>query len=58
MMELGFIEALKAGITERLGIDCGDPRLPMLPLSPDQRAEMVSRMRELGVMDIKQRATS
>ncbi|MBT6205502.1 MAG: dihydrodipicolinate synthase family protein [Alphaproteobacteria bacterium] len=58
MMEFGFIEALKAGITERLGIDCGNPRLPMLPLSADQRAEMIGRMRELSVMDVEQRAAS
>ncbi len=58
MMEFGFIEALKAAITERLGIDCGDPRLPMLPLEPEQRAAMIGRMRNLGVMDEEQRAAS
>jgi 4-hydroxy-tetrahydrodipicolinate synthase len=58
MMEFGFIEALKAAITERLGIDCGDPRLPMLPLEPEQRAAMIAGMRKLGVMDEKQPAAS
>jgi dihydrodipicolinate synthase/N-acetylneuraminate lyase len=40
---------LKAMLTERLGIDCGDPRLPTLPLTSEQREKVISRAAALGV---------
>ena len=29
LIELGYLQALKFLVGERLGIDCGDPRLPI-----------------------------
>lgn len=47
--DLGFHGVLKAMISERLGIDCGDPRLPTLPLTPELREEVIRRAEALGV---------
>jgi 4-hydroxy-tetrahydrodipicolinate synthase len=47
--EFGMHGVLKALLTERLGIDCGDPRLPTLPLTPQQREEVISRAAAIGV---------
>ncbi len=45
----GIHATAKAVLSERLGIDCGDPRLPGLPLTPQQRAEILRRASELGL---------
>ena len=47
--DLGFHGVLKAMISERLGIDCGEARLPTLPLTPELREEVVSRAAALGI---------
>ena len=47
--EFGMHGVLKAMIGERLGIDCGDPRLPTPPLTPEVRREVISRAEALGV---------
>jgi len=47
--EFGMHGVLKAMLTERLGIDCGDPRLPTLPLTSEQREKVISRAAALGV---------
>jgi N-acetylneuraminate lyase len=40
----------KAVLSERLGIDCGDPILPGLPLAADQRASLMRRVTEMGLI--------
>ena len=47
--QFGLQQTVKAVLSERLGIDCGDPRPPGLPLTPDQRASLLSRAAELGL---------
>lgn len=47
--EFGMHAVLKAIISERLGIDCGEPRRPTLPLTVEQRQEVISRANSLGV---------
>ena len=38
--------------SERLGIDCGDPRPPGLPLTPEQRVYVLRRAAELGLSTV------
>jgi dihydrodipicolinate synthase/N-acetylneuraminate lyase len=45
----GFHAISKAVLSERLGIDCGDPRPPGLPLTREQRAIVLTRAAELGL---------
>ena len=51
ILEFGFLNALKAAIGIRLGIDCGDPRAPQLPLSAGQRDALAQRMQTLGILE-------
>lgn len=46
-LEFGFHAAMKAALSERLGVDCGGPRPPQLPLTPRQRAELRKKVAEL-----------
>ncbi|MFH1567601.1 MAG: dihydrodipicolinate synthase family protein [Gemmatimonadota bacterium] len=41
--------ALKALLSHRLGLECGAPRRPALPLSPEQRSQLAARADELGL---------
>ena len=43
----GFHAMIKAAIGMRLGIDCGDPRLPALPLNKEQRQALERIVGEL-----------
>ena len=47
--QFGLHATAKAVISERLGIDCGDPRAPGQPLSAEQRAALMKRVEELGL---------
>ena len=47
--EMTFLSTIKVILSERLGIDCGEPRPPSLPLSPEQRAYALKRAAELGL---------
>ena len=47
--QFGLHATAKAVISERLGIDCGDPRAPGQPLNPEQRAALMKRVEELGL---------
>ena len=39
----GYHASMKAVLSHRLGINCGAPRLPALPLTPEQRQDLVAR---------------
>ena len=45
----GFHAMVKAVLSERLGIDCGNPRPPASPLTPAQRRALANRLEELGL---------
>ena len=47
--QFGLHATTKAVLSERLGIDCGDPRPPGLPLTKEQRAQVLKRAAELGL---------
>ncbi len=47
--QFGLHATAKAVISERLGIDCGEPRAPGQPLTPEQRAALMKRVQELGL---------
>ena len=47
--EFGLHNATKELLSERLGIDCGDPRPPGLPLTTERRASLMDRAAELGL---------
>ena len=49
MIEFGNPSTPKAVLGERLGVDCGDPRLPLLPMTPEQRAECLRKAAEMGL---------
>jgi dihydrodipicolinate synthase/N-acetylneuraminate lyase len=49
LAELGsFHQVLKAGLSERLGVDCGAPRAPGPPMDPENRKELRRRLIEMG----------
>lgn len=45
-----FHAIAKAVIGARLGIDCGDPRPPSQPLTAGERAELMGKIAELGLV--------
>ena len=45
----GFPSTIKAVLSERIGIDCGDPRPPGRALTPTERAELLAEAAELGL---------
>jgi N-acetylneuraminate lyase len=47
MIEVGFGGALKAVLSDLLGIDMGKPRLPALPLSDDKRSALRAKLQSL-----------
>ena len=49
VMEFGNPATPKAVLSERLGIDCGDPRPPGRPLTEEQRASLLRKAAELGL---------
>ena len=49
VVENGFHGNLKALLSERLGIDCGAPRLPGTAPSEEQRARIVAAAAEMGI---------
>ena len=46
---IGLHAGTKAILSERLGIDCGAPRPPGQPITPEQRTMMRQRLNELGI---------
>ena len=52
MNKFGLHATVKAAISERLGIDCGAPRPPGQPLSPQDRAEVVRTLAALGISSV------
>ena len=49
MIEFGNPSTPKAVLGERLGVYCGDPRLPLLPMTAEQRAECLRKAAEMGL---------
>lgn len=49
----GYIASMKALISEKLGIDCGDPRPPQRPLTRDESAFVIRTATALGMMEIE-----
>ena len=47
-----WIAVLKAVLSERLGINCGDARPPGLPLTAEQRARLSKHVVELGLAKV------
>ncbi len=47
-----FPSSVKAMISERLGIDCGSGRLPLQPLSREERGEIARGMAERGLVKV------
>lgn len=44
-----FFGIMKAVLSHRIGVDCGDPRLPAGPLSPEQKVQIVQLAEDLGL---------
>ena len=49
----GYIASMKALISEKLGIDCGDPRPPQRPLTSEESAFVIRTAAALGMMEIE-----
>ena len=47
---VAFHSAFKTIIKERLGIDCGGARRPLLDLTEEQQQDLLNRTRELGLL--------
>jgi dihydrodipicolinate synthase/N-acetylneuraminate lyase len=47
--QFGLHATIKTVLSERLGLDCGTPRPPGLPLTPAQRQQVLTRTAELGL---------
>ena len=52
LIDFGYHQALKAVLSVRLGVDCGAPRLPTLPLSSEQNKALMSRVDSLGLSKV------
>ena len=48
-----YFGAVKALVSERLGIDCGAPRPPASPLSAEQREQLSRKFAEIGLPEVK-----
>ena len=48
-----FHQVLKAGLSERLGIDCGAPRAPGLPMSSKNKKALRQALIEMGYVKSK-----
>jgi N-acetylneuraminate lyase len=48
----GLHATTKVLLSARLGIDCGNPRLPGLPLTAEQRQQVLKRAAELGLTQL------
>ena len=44
-----YIASIKAVMSHRLGVDCGDPRLPGRPLTGEERRQVVETAESLGL---------
>lgn len=51
--KFGLHSTIKAVLSERLGIDCGDPRPPGLPLTAESRVQVLERAGELGLTRVQ-----
>ena len=51
-----YVAVCKHVLGRRLGIECGDPRLPALPLSGDQRAAVDGALEQLGLEPVPEEA--
>ena len=49
LLRFGYLASLKALVSERLGVDCGNPRPPTLPLTAEQRAWVIEEAARVGV---------
>ena len=49
----GFHAVLKSAVGHRLGLDCGSPRPPGSPLTPEQDKLLRNRLTELGLLESK-----
>ena len=49
IVEFGFPACIKAALGERLGIECGDPRPPQLPLTTKEQTALGKAMKALGL---------
>ncbi len=47
-----MIATLKVILSARLGIDCGDPRLPLPVLSEEEKGEVLRQAKELGILGV------
>lgn len=50
--EMGLHPGMKELLSQRLGIDCGAPRPPGLPLSSEQREKVGKKLAELGLSKV------
>lgn len=50
--EFGLHPTAKVILSERLGIDCGDPRAPGQPLNKEQQAIVLRRAEEMGILKV------
>ena len=44
-----YVAICKLVLSHRLGIECGDPRLPALPLTDDQRSVVIDAIQHLDL---------
>lgn len=51
MFDFGYLASLKI-VMQRLGFDCGKPRLPNLALAEEKRQALYDRLDEVGFMDL------
>jgi len=49
VLNFGLHPTIKAVLSERLGVDCGEPRRPGLPLSAERRAVVLAAAAKLGL---------
>ena len=48
--EFDFIATAKVIISERIGMDCGDPFPPNLPMTPEDKAQVLAKATDIGLI--------
>ena len=47
--QFGYFGSILAVVGQRIGMECGDPRRPLRPLRPDERATLLAQVEALGL---------
>ena len=47
--QFGYFGSILAVVSQRIGMECGDPRRPLRPLRPDERETLLAQVEALEI---------